>query len=113
MFRRVAGSISGFASSGAVFRVSNRLLSGFGVCHVVFAFCQADVHFDFAAVIVQVERDDGVTRAFGFADEFVDFRTVQQQFALADRIGFDVCGSGRQRGNVAADQIEAFFFQWI
>ena len=75
-----------------------------------FAFCQADVHFDFAAVIVQVERDDGVTRAFGFADEFVDFRTVQQQFALADRIGFDVCGSGRQRGNVAAYQIESIFF---
>ena len=35
---------------------------------LLFAFGQADVHFDKAAVVMQIERHDGVARALGFAD---------------------------------------------
>ena len=33
-----------------------------------FAFGQADVHFDVAAFVVHIERDEGIAAAFDFAD---------------------------------------------
>ena len=75
-----------------------------------FAFGQADVHFDIAAFVVHIERDEGIAAAFDFADELVDFALLQQQFTLADGVGFDVGGGGGQGGDVAADQVECPFF---
>ena len=90
-------SLSAHFSSNVVFRVSSRLLSGFGVCRVVFyPFAQADFHFDFAAREVQVQRHNGITRALGFTDELVDFGLLEQKLTRTDGIGFDMrrgCGS--------------------
>ena len=59
---------------------------------------------------MHIERDEGIAAAFDFADELVDFALLQQQFALADGVGFDVSGGGGQGGDVAADQVECPFF---
>ena len=75
-----------------------------------FTLRQADFHFDFAARKVQIQRNDGVTRALGFTDELVDFGLLEQKLARTDGVGFDVCRGSRQRGNMAADQIKSVFF---
>ena len=43
-----------------------------------FTFGQADFHFDAAAVVMQIKRHNGVTRAFGFTDELVNLGLIEQ-----------------------------------
>ena len=107
---QAAISLSVHFSSNVVFRVSSRLLSGFGVYRVVFYPSPSRFPFDFAACEVQVQWDDGITRALGFTDELVDFGLLEQKLARTDGVGFDVCRGSRQRGNMAADQIKSVLF---
>ena len=76
----------------------------------LFTFRQTDFRFDFAAVKVHVQRHNCIARAFGFADEFVDFALVQKQLARTDGVRTDVRGGSGQRGDVAAHQVKSVFF---
>lgn len=71
-----------------------------------FALCQADFQFDVAALVMHVQRHDGVARALHFSDEFVDFVLVHQQLAGADRIGVDVGRGVEQGADVGTEQVE-------
>ena len=69
-----------------------------------FPLGQTDGEFDSPFAEVQVDRHQGKARAFHLADQTIDFRLVQQQFAGAHRIGFNMAGGGNQRRDMSAEQ---------
>ena len=69
-----------------------------------FALGQRNFGFGAAVEPVQRERHERVALAFDQADQAADFPLVQQQFALAQRVGEDMGGGGLQRRQMGADQ---------
>jgi hypothetical protein len=74
------------------------------------AFGKTYGQFDAAALVVHVQRHHGVARALNLVDDFFYFSFVQQQLARAYRVGMDVCGGGKQRADVRAEQIQRAVF---
>ena len=70
-----------------------------------FAFGQPDLQFGAPLFPVHERGHQGVALALYRADELIQLMAVQQQFAVARGLRFDVGGCGGQGGDVRAVQI--------
>src|SRR5579864_6072881 len=80
------------------------LLDGRALVVLLLALRKADRQLDAALRVVQVDRCDRVAGALDLADQAVDLLAMHQQSARARRIGMHVRRSGRERGDMRADQ---------
>ena len=74
-------STLGGANQTLLFPLPLTVLLGCALVVLFFAFGEAHGQLDPSPGEMQVERHQGIARAFGTADQFVDFAGVQQQFA--------------------------------
>lgn len=70
------------------------------------AFGKADFTFDPALGIVQVEWDQGIAGTFDLADQLADLISMEQQFAVTDRIRLDMGGSRCQWADMGSEKID-------
>ena len=66
------------------------LPDGFALIVQLLALGQPNLELGAAPLPVHRERDESIALALGQADQFIQLIAMQQQFARAHRIGFDV-----------------------
>src|SRR5690348_11675620 len=65
---------------------------------------EPDLELDAPALVMKVDRHEGITRTLDAADQLVDFPGMEQELARADGIGNQVRGGRRQRADMGADE---------
>ena len=55
-----------------------------------FAFCESNLNLDSSALIMQVNRDQGLARPLHLTDKFPNLFGLQQQLAGANRVGLNM-----------------------